>query len=224
MNRGQLTWRTRRLAGLSETDDQADPVYLGEVVNEAYLDLCASQDWSFLRVDTTLNTVAGTRSYALPTAVDRLDSVVHDDAEDGPLLRPRPGRAHDAVVDEPDQDRPDEYVLRDPNTIELWPTPDAVYTLRLRGFEKPAPLAVDSDTPVFDDRFHPAIPYAAAMAVLEGMPREDGDDRLDRYERRVGRYLGRMWGHYQAQHDRTPLVLGGRATRRRSNVGYLRGL
>lgn len=226
MNLPELRWRVRRLVGHVDAEQATDPVALDGIINEAHAAVCDVHDWTFLKADVTFTTAAGQAQYGLPSPLVDVESVSYPGA--GRLIRPRTPVYVDGFDEAPDDGKPDEYVLRDPSTLELVPTPDAVYTVQVRGTKKVLTIVetvsdatAETDAPQFDETYHPAVAYLAAVDLLA----EAGDDsdRADEYDRRVATFVDRMTRHYQRQHDRAPFVWGGRRSRGRHRVGYLRG-
>lgn len=208
----RLQWNARKLAHRTiSAPTEWSPADVPDAVNDAYRELCDLERWEFLRSEQSLSTTAGQQRYGLPTPLRTVDSVEDETDSDGGILRPRSGRSRDSIDRSVDDGRPVEYVLRGPETLELWPTPDDVYDLLVHGWDDVQPLSAPTDTPVFDEEYHWAICYLAALNLLERDDPEDG--RLERYETRVSAFLDRMRRRYQRQHDHTPLVMGGRRTR-----------
>lgn len=219
-----LEERTRRYAGV-EMETLWTPDQVREQVNDAYQEICDVERWTFLNTDATFDTVADEPVYGLPTAVREIYTVSvvgrFRETVDGPMESSDDGRGivrrlrpaeSDRFTDEPTAGAPEFYAQIDPDTLELWPAPDDVYTVRVRGWLKPAALLNDTDQPIFDDEFHPLVAYLAAYLILI----EEGDDtgRIEDYSERIGNYLTRMRSRYEKTHDQSPIVLGGRAVPR----------
>jgi hypothetical protein len=217
-----LRSRARRLAGVDMVELWSD-AQIDEAVNEAYHEILEVERWDFLDLTQTFDTVEGDAAYELPVALARVGQMRIVTGDGRGDLRPRQWHAKDEL-DLGDSDRtdtPTEYVLRSPRAVELFPTPDAVYTVTVDGRRIVADLAAGQE-PVFDQQFHPAVAYLAAIGVLD----EEGDDSLrsERYAARVDSYVERMREHYQLQHNRNPMIMGGRRMWRQRRNYMIEGL
>lgn len=212
MNLEALRSRVRKLSGVQMTTllSNAD---LDTIINEAYDTIMDLEDWSFLETTYSFATVAGTATHDLQTPLRHIDTI---ELDDGTVLQPRTAESLDREDPDPEQGEPKFYVHRDHDTIELWPTPDDAYTLHVRGWKTWDALAVGL-SPTFDEVYHPAVAYLAAVAVLE----EEGDDsgRSDDYRGKAVDLVSRMRHRYQRSHSRTLIVMGGRATSRAAGYG-----
>jgi len=135
--------------------------------------------WPFFEVSTTINTVANQRDYPMSQVGDgnmrevtsivdtsmagnRLHLVSIDDAE----------RVWNASLDQPSRPL---YFVEWGNNIKLYPKPDTVYPLSVRGYRKPtytwvndANLQVDCD-----ERLHTAIAY---YAIAQAYKRQEDNE------------------------------------------------
>lgn len=57
--------------------------------------------------------------------------------------------------------RPTIVTVRPDQSLQFWPIPDNGYTIVGEQFRTPAVMAADSDTPIFEARFHDTITYRA---------------------------------------------------------------
>lgn len=66
---------------------------------------------------------------------------------------------------------PEAYALYS-TWMELWPSPDSAYSLQLRYYAKPPTLVLSTDTPRFDERWHPGWLYKTAelLELSRGNP------------------------------------------------------
>lgn len=206
MNLAEIEWRTSDLVGKAAAEVVTDPPDLRRAVNVAYGEILDVTDWSFLRANYTFDTVAGTATHDLVVPIENVDTI---EIEDGPLLHRYAGWNIDD--DDPSDGEPTAYVLRDPDTIELFPTPDSAYTIRIRGYIAPPALDDDADVPLFKADYHEAVSYLAAATILG----DAGEvDQAARHEARVVRFVERMRLDYERRHDRRKLIVGGGALRR----------
>lgn len=211
MNLSELRTRVRRLTGIRDTDYLSD-AEVDATVNEVYRELAGADDWPFLMRTHEVATVAGTAEYALPATFRRFTSANIVGSERRALDQ-RPAIELDAL-DTVDDDEPEWFAqVADASgqRILLWPTPDAVYTVTLRGYVEVDDLSAGT-SPVWSEEFHPLIAYGAAARLLA----EEGDDsgRAERYEAELRDALGRMMQRYTSVMDRRSFVMGGRGVRR----------
>lgn len=131
------------------------------------------EDWQFLRADFTFPTIASTVAY-LPSAISLPEHAVWID--DGMKIYTN------SVADEqrlkffpwPDfrdiyqygtvsSGRPQVASVKPDKSLALWPTPDAVYTVRGEYYKRPQEMTANGDEPLFPKRFHLAIVWRALM-------------------------------------------------------------
>lgn len=202
-----LRTRTRTISGI-EMESLRSNAEVNDVINDVYLELLDSELWPFLEIAVTQSTVAGTDTYSFPT-VARIRTVTLE-LDDGPHpLSEVSKRFIDRNVNGEDTDEPVAYARSGSTSIVLAPTPDAVYDLRVAGYMAPTALSVDTDEPVFEERFHAIVAYAAAAVLLQ----EEGQtERADQAVARVGSFLDRMRRFYLESADDAEVVMGrGRA-------------
>lgn len=206
MDLDTIRTRTRRYANVFEAQLVSD-AEVDASINEAYLELCGLEDWPFLHSTVTFPTVADTASYTLDASLRYVRGLYVTTFDEPRELRPRSQPPMDnQEADDPDE--PNEYVLDDPTTIVLFPTPDAAYTVTVRGILDVAELSAGTDEPVFRAEYHPAVAYSAAVRLLE----IEGDDsgRIERFLDETRSYVDRMRRDYLKQHDKRQMVMGGR--------------
>ena len=221
MNLSQLRTHVRSLVAIASTDIISD-ADLTTFINEAYLEIMRDADWPFLRNETTLNLVIGQASYTLPAGVGETSiasvAVLSDDANRR-QLRPRSRYSVDDTMGPLINDKPLEY-----NTwrgdIQFWPTPSRTETVTIRYFSEPVELVNNTDTPVFESKFHTLIAYGAAVRVLY----REGDDTERRayYNTQYRTGIEQMKEDYLSERDRSIFRLGGRQRiwgRRSTNYG-----
>ncbi len=192
MDRDALVTRTRRLADVNFTDLWS-ATEVADVVNDAYLTIAGSAPWSFLMAEDTIATVDGTSDYSLPAVVETATALWIDDTT-GRLLRRRAVEQFAWASDARSADaEPWGWGMVDDDTVRLFPTPDAVYTVNVRGWKLPAVLGA-SDEPVWASAHHVAVAYEAARMILE----TEGDDsgRAERHLSTLQWHLGRMAARY----------------------------
>lgn len=213
MDLNAIRARVRKLTGV-RMEQLLSPSELDQIINEAYLHVCALGDWSFLYADGTVDTASGTKTYQLPSAVEAVRSVAITSSGDEKRLWRRTLEDFDRYPQweaEVTSGVPWAWAVRTDTSFDVFPTPDGAYTLTVRGWADVSPLSADTDEPLFDDEFHPVVSLDAAARVLA----EEGDDsgRDSRYRREVLSYLLRMGRKYdlpqQAEAARSYAAAGG---------------
>lgn len=215
MNLSALRDRARALSGIRlqtlRGDEQVDAV-----INEAYQEVIGLSQWPFLRASQQINLASGTNSFETPTGYSEVTSISYtNDGGDSVRLQ-------STTVDEIDRLRDDEtaepflYARVTDREFVVWPTPNINLTLSIRGKQTVESLSGDSDTPVFDEQFHPMLAYRAASRMLA----EEGDDsgRAEFYQQEANTFFARMQQFYTRTPDASFFVMGGR--RRRFADGY----
>ena len=127
----------------------------------------------YFTVSKTFSTTANTKSYAWPAnsiTIRRLEHYASGDASDidkltrvaFPQTEGNRGWPYKA------SGKPREYVVR-ATQYDLYPIPDAVYTMRIYVEERQADMAQDTDVPTSPPDTHP---YIAAWAALLAMTKQ----------------------------------------------------
>ena len=132
-------------------------------LNDGYFELLLSPRFSFYELDasTTFVTVDGTRTYSLAATTDLWFLLTVRDTTSTRRLR----QAHVREFDEIQHvEGPPSRYARFANTLELDPTPDAVYTIQLRYRKRPAELVLGG-THVLGREWDEVL---VALAVLKG--------------------------------------------------------
>ena len=145
---------------------------IGDFVNDAKRIVEDSWDWSSLRNTFTVNTVANTFSYNINgtgTASKTLD-VINDTSNF--FMRQATSSYMNSVFlnSEPPKGAPNYYAWNGFNgdgylTVDVFPIPDGVYTLRFNMVDRTAPFTADAS--VLDVPSAPVIQYAVALASRE---------------------------------------------------------
>lgn len=209
MNLSALRSHVRSLVAIASTDILSD-ADLNIFINEAYMDVLRDADWPFLRNETTLNISSGVASYSIPAGVGEtsIASVVAlSNDTNRRQLRPRNRYSTDDSPGPLTTGYPLEYsVWR--GSILLNPTPEAAETLTIRYFSDPVELVNNTDSPIFDSKFHTVVAYGAAVRVLF----REGDDTERRafYNQQFVRGVEQMKEDYLSERDRSIFRLGGR--------------
>ena len=182
----EICQRLRQEAGISGTGPTAVTGQSGEMLRvvdwakSAYENIQNKYPhWEFLRFDFSFPTVAATATYAPTDAGVGLtehtkwvrDSLriyltatgVNDEQwlTCIPWATFRDTRLFGA--NRSVSGRPTEFAVRPNQSIVLWPTPDAVYTVVGEYFKRPQVMSADADEPVFPREFHMAIAWRALV-------------------------------------------------------------
>lgn len=207
MNLRELRAAVEEKVGLADAHDGTDPGEVDDLLNEVYLDVAGEYDWPWLRQTQSVSTVDGTATYDLVAPVVTAEQVM---LASGGTLEPMSPYELDAIHDEDRaaEGEPARYCWRDPDTLELYPVPDDVYALEIRGLIVPTVLSDETDEPLFADEFHRLLVYMAAAALVNAVD----DKQAARHEVRARAISDRMWRRYFRSADRTPMVMGGRRT------------
>lgn len=164
-------------------------------VNDTRNDIALKHNFRYLYAEATASTEAGTAKYALPSdylghlvvwcgakKLMRVSAREYDEltqtkiaADASPReLTLEPGTS---VSTESIAGAPDYYIDRGME-IELYPTPDAVYTLRLRYYAQPASFVVANDSDYISNFHYEAIIWGAC---LRGAIYLDDNDGIRKY-------------------------------------------
>lgn len=207
MNLTELRERTRRLSGIRSTDLLTD-ADLDATLNEVYREIAGVVDWPFLYLDASVVTVAGEPRVAVPAA-RKITSVYVSSPVEAALAQVTPEQL-DTLPSE-DEGEPSVFAVvatAGVPELHLWPTPDTVYTVSLRGYADVVDLTA-GDEPVWAAEFHPLVAFAAAARLLA----EEGDDsgRMGMYGQEVTSALSRMRSRYMQAASQRGFQMGGRS-------------
>ncbi len=177
----QLCQRLRSETGISGTGPSTvigqtgDLLRVVQWVSSAYEDIQnARPDWQFAQTSFSFPTISGTATYT-PVAVSITDllSWKNDDfrvylaAADETFLAYLPWDAFRAAYQfgslRAQTGKPTVVTTKPNDSIILWPTPDAVYTIDGQYYKKARTMTANADEPVFKSNFHLAIVWRALM-------------------------------------------------------------
>lgn len=157
----------------------------------------------YFLVSGTRSTVINTKSYAIPidasfiVSVQRIESLTAPDVIIDEL-RPYPiggSFGYDQRELSPIQFNfngpPTHYVVRR-QQIDLYPTPDAVYAMKIWYDQRGAKLLNDTDVPAAPDNFHYWIGMNAAYLASLSNPVERRDDLLAQYKKRETEFIDEL--------------------------------
>lgn len=167
-----------REAEVTSVQDNPYSKLIGEFVNVVKREVEDSHNWSALRTDLTINTVATTSTYSLPTSTvrTRLLDVENTTLPNKYEVLYQTKQWFDEAFrnDPPNTDRPYYYNITgidasDRLTVKLFPIPDAVYSLNFSVVNPQVDLENDGDIL--------SIPYQIVIeGALSRAISERGDD------------------------------------------------
>ncbi len=158
MNRTTIRSRVREYIDRSDIDHKIEAW-----INDTRRDIALKYNFRYLYVEATASTTAGTSKYALPTdylghlvvwlgskklmrvSSREFDELTLTDVDAGASPRMLSLEGGSSVTTTSIAGAPDYYVERGME-IELYPTPNAVYTIRLKYYAQPVEYDVDTST------------------------------------------------------------------------------
>lgn len=155
---------------------------INQIFNRHYKRFCNRHNWVWMEKSTTFPTVAGTTTYALPdTVVEEITLRIANQSM--PLrymsreqfLQEYPGGWTTTGNGLPTMYVPSAEASNNALQIDLWPTPDAVYTVTMDYRARVTPLSADGDYTVIPPEHEDYIVYAAAAECLTLL----GDQRAE---------------------------------------------
>jgi hypothetical protein len=178
----------------------SDPVasLADEYVNEGlhYLETAAADGWPWYRRTVAWTTTTGVSSISFSTlgttagyAVEKILGlrILRTGSVYNPLRLMSPEEAVDVYPST--QNRPPEAWFVEGQTIYLYPTPDAAYTIQVRVVIGETDLVGTTSTPLMPVVFHTAIVEAAALLYYQTL---QDSGRTDLQEKKVGMWISRM--------------------------------
>lgn len=135
-----------------------DPARYKRWLNQAYLELCESDDWPFLETET---------SSTAPLTISDLRQVlyVYDSTNDNALTGRDQRTMHERDPDLTATGNPENWYLEGTDTLNVWP-PNTDVTIQVRYLEVPDEMSDDSDEPVVPSRFQNLIVDGAVIRAL----------------------------------------------------------
>ena len=210
-----------------DSTDIADTT-LNHFISEGYnLIIHSEKRWPFLETSTTFSTVADTKDYSLTTAgaditngLREINSLKTDDhvleligSDDADIMYPL-----------------DTNTTGEPwfwsywgDTVRLYPTPDAVYTIYLRGYRNAAPFgsgsgATDSTEPDFPDPFDNVLSLYVIYRCYQ--QQEDGGMAQQYYVQFLGE-LSNLAARYNDTPAPQPMILNSRSVSKWASQSFL---
>lgn len=152
--------------GLSATDPVVTDATLTRMLNQSAKYIATIRDWPWLYDESTINTVAGTGTVAVPSGATTINFLRGASSSDKNSWELKPKQARDALDVKELDGPPLFYYVNEPDAvIVLTPTPDTVYNLTC-GFTKvELEASSDSDTYLLPDEYSPWLVAEAAMRM-----------------------------------------------------------
>jgi hypothetical protein len=160
-------------------------------INQSYMEVVGSWRWSWLEASTTLATVAGTQTYAVPTDMLTFGKLVPDDtAAPFPEYTDqfdfrRYMSVNDAALDE---GIPTHFTLAN-DLFVFYPVPDAVYNYLVLYWAEPPPLSADIDLTYLSDS---DVDIIVLGALARAAQRENDMGRYQVYATQFTAQLAQM--------------------------------
>mgnify|MGYP003111551449 FL=1 len=203
---------------------------LNHFISEGYnLIIHSEKRWPFLETSTTFSTVAGTKDYSLNT-VGANESTGNGLREIGSL------KTDDHVIELIGFDDGDIMYPLDTNTtgepwywsywsdtVRVYPTPDAAYTIYVRGYRNAAPFgsgsgATDDTNPDLPDAFDTVLSLYAIYRCYQ--QQEDGGMAQQYYVQFLGE-LSNLAARYNDTPAPQPMILNSRSVSKWASQSYL---
>lgn len=168
-------------------------------LNDTYWDIASRAPWPFLEKSTTVNTVVGDAELAVPADFDKALRMVIDSLGQ----RLEPARMDDVTSrfngNLSMRGLPFLYYFIG-DSVQVYPVPDAVYTVTLRYLAVPAELSNNADTPILPKKHHRAIVLGA---LVDAYRMEDDSEQAaifeGQFEKRLQTMAEDVW---KKQYDR----------------------
>lgn len=146
---------------------------IGKLVNDAKREVEDAWDWDELKTTITVSTVASTYNYALTGAGSRfrIEEVINDTNDWFVVSRPSSFMTENLLLNpQPTAGSPQYYAINGADSngdikVDLFPIPDAVYSIKFDGYAPSAELSNDTDTILVPK--NPVIALAWAKAIEE---------------------------------------------------------
>lgn len=188
MNVTNLIAAVRRRTGLSSSDAFAADADITEILAEVCNAVASEHDWPWLETSATLTTAAGTATYSVPADWMRTRTlqVSGSSPMDSSLSREQvDGWFPDSVNS---SGEPLFFVVSG-DTLRLYPTPDAVYSVTHVYYKSETVLAAGSDVPLMPAWAQGILIWGAASHLLR---RTGQDARADEAQVQYDRWLRRL--------------------------------
>ena len=165
---------------------------VGDLVNDAKDLVESAWDWSALRSTLTINTTSGTSNYALTGSQDKIKelSIINDTSNIAMEYRTTNWMDEQYFLQSPLSGAPKYYTYNGVNAagdalLDVYPNPDGVYVLKIKGVFRNVLLSSDTDTLVIPAT--PVLHLAVAFASRERG--ETGGTSTAEYFQMANKYL-----------------------------------
>lgn len=151
-------------------------------LNIAYKQFCNEDNFPFREASTTMATVGGTPSYSMPSAVN-MPIGIWTDVINAPNKLAAVTRKEREMFDYSGSGKP-LYYYQFGSTVQLYPTPDNIYSLIIEYQTTITDMVDGTDVPIFDADFHYLIPLLAASMLKRtsgGNDVTEGDNLYQQY-------------------------------------------
>lgn len=202
-----------------ELTDATLDLYLNDGLEQT---LAASENWPFLEQTWTFPTVSGQVEYTLATDLTPsdvvLDSVVNlVDASTGNMLTHVAHDRAERMFGEGTTTGVPAFWSDWGGQIHIWPAPDSVRTIRLRGFRRSSWGAAATDVPDVDTRLHVPLMY---WAISRAYAAQEDDVLEVTNKNHWMETVLRAQASVEAAPSRKPLILSG--DRSNNNITQVR--
>lgn len=162
-------WLTAALGG---RDDLSSARKRGWI-NDAYIDICTSNDLDELHGSISITTVAGQPLYLLAPVVSTIQGAALVDSllPSGGIPLTKIDKGYYRTLED-DEDRP-QFFFREGNMMVVYPTPDKAYTIPIDFRITPLPLVEDTDSPILRLEWHRAIRLTARQMAFDDLQQFD---------------------------------------------------
>jgi hypothetical protein len=170
---------------------------IAELVNDAVKYVENAHDWSHLRQDINVTTADGVSVYSLPGTQNRAKILDVRNLTVPSVLPKVPAsylRKKEAIGGPPDTSTPRYWAVSTPDSsgdmrIQLWPTPNDIYTIRFFSVVRSQELTAEGDEIVVPSQ--PVLMFARAMAVHErgGANSIDTEEAYTLAKKTLGEYI-----------------------------------
>lgn len=144
-------------------------------LNRAYWEILDKYKFREKEVIASFVTIASTPFYHVPTLLEALQSLaIKDNNSDAytPLDPMTSDEYNQVFVNTTDNEGKPEKYLRETSGIRLWPTPDDVYTLKIRYWSVLSDLS-DTVDPTIPQVWHEVILFGGVARALMGTSRDN---------------------------------------------------
>ena len=184
--------RRLREEEVSNVSESTFSKMVGDFVNDAKKLVENAWEWSMLRNDVTLNTTQGVATYALEGTKDKVKtlSVINDTSNVDVEYRPYSWFEEQDYINNPVSGVPeyytyDGYDVNNDTQLTFYPTPDGVYSIKLKLLYNNDNLTANTDTLLIPD----APVMHLAIALLSRERGETGGTSTPEYFAIADKYL-----------------------------------